>query len=47
MNTSHQNRGDSDTKGANEGGDFNRRHFQMSESPGSAHMGGGDAGDSH
>ncbi len=29
------NRGDSDTKGANESGDFDKRNFQMSESPGS------------
>ncbi len=28
------NRGDSDTKGTNEGGDFIKRNFQMSESPG-------------
>ncbi len=34
------NRGDSDTKGANEGGDSVRRNFQMSESPGLS-------GDSH
>ncbi len=36
------NRGDSDTKGANEGGDFHRRNVQMSESPGSAHGVPGD-----
>ncbi len=33
------NIGDSDTKCANEGGDFDRRNFQMSEAPGSAHGG--------
>ncbi len=37
---------DFDIKGANEGGDFDRRNFQMSESPGSA-QGGADLGDSH
>ncbi len=33
------NRGDSDTKGANEGSHFDSWNFQMSESPGSAHRG--------
>ncbi len=40
------NRRDSDTKGANEGGDFDRRNCQISYTPGSA-SGGGDPGDSH
>ncbi len=40
------NRRDSDTKWANGGGNFDRRNGQMSESPGSACVGGG-AGDSY
>ncbi len=35
------NRGDSDTKGEHEGGDFDKINFQMPKSPGSAHGGGG------
>ncbi len=36
-----ENRGDSDTKDENQGGDFDRRNYQMSESSRSAHGGGG------
>ncbi len=39
-----ENRGDSDTRGTNEVGDFDISNFQMSESPESTH---GDPDDSH